>query len=72
MIQNVYSYSHELPSFLLDCSEIEFSRHTFEKILSVNFHANPSSGSRLLGADRRTDRHNEANFANAPKNGSNS
>jgi hypothetical protein len=64
MIKIVYSYSYEVPDILVRLwRNLNFLDIFSKKKYSINFHANPSSGSRLLRADRRTDRHNEANFA---------
>ena len=56
--------------------DFEFSRQVFEKYVNIEFHENPSSGSRVVPSWRRerwTDRYDEAfrKFANAPKNVSN-
>jgi hypothetical protein len=56
--------------------KLEFYRQSFEKYNKLNFHDNPSSGSRDVPCgqtDERTDKHDEANsrysqFANAPNN----
>jgi hypothetical protein len=55
--------------------KFEFSRHTFEKSLNIEFHENPSRGCRVVPCgwtDGRTDMTKLIvaflNFANAPKN----
>ena len=56
--------------------KLEFSRQIFEEISNIEFHQNPSSGSRvvtLARTDGRTDTHDEVlaafpNFVKAPKN----
>ena len=70
MIKNVYWYS--CPTLM----KLEFSRHIFEKSSNIQFHENPSSGSRVVlcgPKDRRTDMTKLIvvfrNFANAPKTG---
>ena len=50
---------------------VEFSRQIFEKYSDMNFHKNPSSGSRVAPC-KQTDRHDELtvafrNFTEAPK-----
>jgi hypothetical protein len=54
--------------------KLEFSRQIFEKYSKVNFHKNPSSGSRIVPCERKdglTDMTKLINalrsFANAPK-----
>jgi hypothetical protein len=59
---------------------MEFSEQIFEAYSNINFHENPSSGSRVFScgwtggrADRPTERHDRAkvdfrNYANAIKN----
>jgi len=51
--------------------KLEFSRQIFEKYSNIKFHENPSSGSRVFHADRRTDMTKLTvafrNFANEPK-----
>jgi len=39
--------------------KLEFSRQICEKYSNINFHENPSNGSRVVPC-RRTDRHDEA------------
>ena len=70
MIKNVYWYSFPI------LMKLEFSRHIFEKSSNIQFHENPSSGSRVVlcgPKDRRTDMTKLIvvfrNFANAPKTG---
>jgi len=48
--------------------ELEFSRHIFDKLLSIKFHEIFQVGAELF-YDGRTDRHDESfrNFANVPK-----
>ena len=41
--------------------KLEFSREIFEKYPIIRLHKNPSSGSQLFYAERRTDIHNESN-----------
>ena len=40
--------------------KLEFSGQIFEKYSNINFHENPSSGSRIIPCWRK-DRHDEAN-----------
>jgi len=55
--------------------KLEFSRQIFEKYSNINFHENPSKGSRDVSCGR-TDRQTDItglilafrSFANAPKN----
>jgi len=67
------------PLFLSDFNETWIFWQVFEKYSNVKFHEQPSSGSQVVPcgqtegqANRRTDKHNEANgrfrnFANATK-----
>jgi hypothetical protein len=52
--------------------KFEFSRQIFEKVLNINFHENPSIGSRVVPCGQ-TDMTKLVvafrNFANAPENG---
>ena len=41
--------------------KLEIFQTIVEKSSYIKFHENPSSGTELLHADGRTDRHNEAN-----------
>jgi len=59
--------------------KLEFSQHILEKCSIIKFHENPSSGSRVVPrvqTDGRTEMTKLIvafrNFANAPKNGSDS
>ena len=45
---NVHGSSCEVPSFLSDFNQILFSRHSFEKVLNIKFHKNPSDGSQVV------------------------
>ena len=54
--------------------KFEFSRQTFEKSSNINFHQNPSSGSRVVAYGRKEGQTVMRklivafrNFANAPK-----
>jgi hypothetical protein len=40
---------------------LEFSQQIFEKYPNIKFHGNLSVGAELSHAERRTDRHDEAN-----------
>jgi hypothetical protein len=55
--------------------KLEFSRRIFEKSTNINFHQNPSSGSRVVSSGRAGGRTDMTKlivafrkFANAPKN----
>jgi len=41
--------------------KLEFSLQIFEKILNMIFREDSSNGAELFPANRRTERHNEAN-----------
>jgi hypothetical protein len=53
--------------------KLEFWRQIFRKILNINFHENPSSGSRVVPCGQTEDMTEVIvafrNFANAPKTG---
>jgi hypothetical protein len=50
---NVYRHTRYSCHIL---GQLEFSREIFEKYPTVRLHKNPSSGSQLFHAERRTDR----------------
>jgi hypothetical protein len=41
--------------------KFQFPRQNFEKYLNTKFHENPTGGSRVVHADKLTDRDDEAN-----------
>jgi hypothetical protein len=42
--------------------KLEFSRYNFEKFSNINFHKNPSGGSRIVSYGRTEGQIDEANF----------
>jgi hypothetical protein len=45
-----------VPAFCQVLMRLEFSRHIFEKYSNIKFHANPSSGSRVVSRDQTDGR----------------
>ena len=71
MIKNVYRSSSNLPFILVRSNETWFYGKAFEKYSNIEFHENPSSGSRVVPCGR-TDMTKLTvvfrNVANAPQN----
>ena len=55
----VFMYSTGYSCLIL--MKLEVSGQSFEKYSDIKFHENPSSGSWVVHADRRTDKHDEGN-----------
>jgi len=61
MIKNIYWSSCEVSFILFTIlMKLEFPRQIFDKYSNIQFHENPSSGSRVAPCERM-DRHDEVN-----------